>query len=225
MIILSIWKGFNRRIYVFSAYGDPPEVWQPPGDGIVVRPGVKFVQVPDKDGISSGGSSGGFGEKDESWGGSNMVNTLTQWSLCHWGQCFILFLWQSRTCFTWYVFSVLCLVIYLLQLPFKQASTIICFCLKVSFNGVCSRDKCSYVHHSSTDHCGFYYAFWVFLSWSKTFSLRRWQVSLSIIFFFDIYFPQLIGRYHYKVEEKNISSCKFYKTNVCIFMFLYSRLS
>ncbi|KAL8148420.1 CLP protease regulatory subunit CLPX1, mitochondrial isoform X1 [Apium graveolens] len=65
-------KGFNRRINISSAYGDPPEVWQPPGDGIVVRPGVKFVQVPDKEGGSSGGSSGGFGGKDESWGGSNM---------------------------------------------------------------------------------------------------------------------------------------------------------
>lgn len=69
-------KCFNRRINVSSAYGDPPEVWQPPGDGIVVRPGVKFVQVPDKDGISSGGSTGGFGGKDDSWGGSNMGNSF-----------------------------------------------------------------------------------------------------------------------------------------------------
>lgn len=68
-------KGFSRRISVSSAYGDPPEVWQPPGDGIVVRPGVKFVQVPDKDGGGSG-SSGGFGGKDESWGGSNMGNSF-----------------------------------------------------------------------------------------------------------------------------------------------------
>ncbi|KAK1399436.1 protein DEFECTIVE IN MERISTEM SILENCING 3-like [Heracleum sosnowskyi] len=69
-------KGFNRRINISSAYGSPPEVWQPPGDEIVVRPGVKFVQVPDKDGVSSGGSSGGFGGKDESWGGSNMGNSF-----------------------------------------------------------------------------------------------------------------------------------------------------
>lgn len=68
-------KSFNRRINVSSAYGDPPEVWQPPGDGIVVRPGVKFVQVPDKDGVGSG-SSGGFGGKDESWGGSSMGSSF-----------------------------------------------------------------------------------------------------------------------------------------------------
>lgn len=68
-------------------------------------------------------------------------------------------------------FSVLRPAISLLQLPFKQALTIICFCLKVSFNGVCSRDKCSYVHHSSTYYCGFYYAFRVYLGWPKTFFL------------------------------------------------------
>lgn len=140
---------------------------------------------------------------------NHMARKLTQWSLCHWGQCFILFLWQSRTCFTWCVFYVLHPVIFLLRLPFKQASIIICFYQKDSFNGVCSRDKCSYVHHSSTDYCGFYYAFRVFLGWPKTFSLCRWQVSLLIIFFFDMYFPQLIGRYHAKVEEKNSSSCNF----------------
>ncbi|KAL0304413.1 UNVERIFIED_CONTAM: CLP protease regulatory subunit CLPX1, mitochondrial [Sesamum radiatum] len=56
--------------------GDPPEVWQPPGaggDGIVVRPGVKFIQVTDGDG-SNAGSGGGFGpgQKDGCWGGSNL---------------------------------------------------------------------------------------------------------------------------------------------------------
>ncbi|KAL0318000.1 UNVERIFIED_CONTAM: CLP protease regulatory subunit CLPX1, mitochondrial [Sesamum angustifolium] len=38
----------KRKIENFSSQGDPPEVWQPPGaggDGIVVRPGVKFIQV------------------------------------------------------------------------------------------------------------------------------------------------------------------------------------
>nr|GMC62928.1 CLP protease regulatory subunit CLPX1, mitochondrial [Ipomoea batatas]GMC64738.1 CLP protease regulatory subunit CLPX1, mitochondrial [Ipomoea batatas] len=61
------------KIDISSSYGDPPEVWQPPGDGIVVRPGVKFVQVGEVDGPSSG-SGGGFGSgaKDGCWGGSNL---------------------------------------------------------------------------------------------------------------------------------------------------------
>ncbi|KAL2226953.1 CLP protease regulatory subunit CLPX1, mitochondrial [Sesamum indicum] len=66
----------KRKIENFSSQGDPPEVWQPPGaggDGIVVRPGVKFIQVTDGDG-SNAGSGGGFGpgQKDGCWGGSNL---------------------------------------------------------------------------------------------------------------------------------------------------------
>ncbi|KAG8381137.1 hypothetical protein BUALT_Bualt06G0091200 [Buddleja alternifolia] len=66
----------KRKIENYSSQGDPPEVWQPPGaggDGIVVRPGVKFNQVNDGDGSNSG-SGGGFGsgQKDECWGGSNL---------------------------------------------------------------------------------------------------------------------------------------------------------
>uniref|UniRef100_A0A5B7AJQ6 Putative CLP protease regulatory subunit X isoform 1 n=1 Tax=Davidia involucrata TaxID=16924 RepID=A0A5B7AJQ6_DAVIN len=68
--------GYNYNI--LSSYGDPPEVWQPPGDGIVVRPGVsggKLVRV-NEGGGGSAGSGGGFGSnsKDESWGGSNLGN-------------------------------------------------------------------------------------------------------------------------------------------------------
>ncbi|KAI9156591.1 hypothetical protein LWI28_009118 [Acer negundo] len=53
-----------------SSYGDPPEVWQPPGDGVAVRvsgPGQNLVR---------GGGSGGFGSgsKDGCWGGSNLGN-------------------------------------------------------------------------------------------------------------------------------------------------------
>lgn len=66
----------KKKIENFSSQGDPPEVWQPPGaggDGIMVRPGVKFIQVSDGDG-SKTGSGGGFGpgQKDGSWGGSNL---------------------------------------------------------------------------------------------------------------------------------------------------------
>ncbi|XP_070027168.1 CLP protease regulatory subunit CLPX1, mitochondrial-like isoform X1 [Nicotiana tabacum] len=55
--------------------GDPPEIWQPPGgEGIVVRPGVKFVQAGEGEGGPGPGSGGGFGSgsKDGSWGGSNL---------------------------------------------------------------------------------------------------------------------------------------------------------
>ncbi|KAL8550781.1 hypothetical protein ACS0TY_000020 [Phlomoides rotata] len=66
----------KRKIENLSSQGDPPEVWQPPGtggDGIVVRPGVKFIQAGDADG-PSGGSAGGYGggQKDGCWGGSNL---------------------------------------------------------------------------------------------------------------------------------------------------------
>ncbi|KAK2658727.1 hypothetical protein Ddye_005260 [Dipteronia dyeriana] len=64
-------KGVARSGGTFlSSYGDPPEVWQPPGDGVAVRvsgPGHNLVR---------GGGSGGFGSgsKDGCWGGSNLGN-------------------------------------------------------------------------------------------------------------------------------------------------------
>lgn len=63
----------KEKISMSSNYGEPPEIWQPPGEGIVVRPGVKFVQVGEGEGPGSG-SGGGFGSgsKDGSWGGSNL---------------------------------------------------------------------------------------------------------------------------------------------------------
>uniref|UniRef100_A0A5B7AG49 Putative CLP protease regulatory subunit X isoform 1 n=1 Tax=Davidia involucrata TaxID=16924 RepID=A0A5B7AG49_DAVIN len=77
--------GKNRRkpgyVYnIFSSYGDPPEVWQPPGDGIGVRPGVsgvKLVRANDGGGGSTG-SGGGFGSNSEDgcWGGSNLGNNF-----------------------------------------------------------------------------------------------------------------------------------------------------
>lgn len=65
----------KEKINMSSNYGEPPEIWQPPGEGIVVRPGVKFVQVGEGEVPGSGsGSGGGFGSgsKDGSWGGSNL---------------------------------------------------------------------------------------------------------------------------------------------------------
>lgn len=68
----------KRKISMSSSSnygGDPPEIWQPPGgEGIVVRPGVKFVQAGEGEGGPGPGSGGGFGSgsKDGSWGGSNL---------------------------------------------------------------------------------------------------------------------------------------------------------
>ncbi|KAI8030975.1 hypothetical protein LOK49_LG01G01729 [Camellia lanceoleosa] len=62
---------------ILNSYGEPPEIWQPPGDGIAVRPGVKLVRVSDGD-TASTGSGGGYGStsKDGSWGGSNLGNNF-----------------------------------------------------------------------------------------------------------------------------------------------------
>ncbi|XP_019200510.1 PREDICTED: CLP protease regulatory subunit CLPX1, mitochondrial-like isoform X2 [Ipomoea nil] len=60
----------KRKIDISSSYGEPPEVWQPPGDGVAVRPGVKLGQVDEGDGSNSG-SGGGF-DDDGCWGGSNL---------------------------------------------------------------------------------------------------------------------------------------------------------
>ncbi|XP_012439992.1 CLP protease regulatory subunit CLPX1, mitochondrial [Gossypium raimondii] len=69
---------------VLSSYGDPPEVWQPPGDGIAIRvSGVNLGRGGGGGGAGGGGgggggptagSGGGFGSdsKDGCWGGSNL---------------------------------------------------------------------------------------------------------------------------------------------------------
>ncbi|CAL5344148.1 unnamed protein product [Camellia sinensis] len=71
----------NRRksgqvFSILNSYGEPPEVWQPPGDGIAVRPGVKLVRANDGGGGGGGstGSGGGYGanSKDGCWGGLNL---------------------------------------------------------------------------------------------------------------------------------------------------------
>ncbi|GLT59787.1 hypothetical protein SLA2020_325870 [Shorea laevis] len=59
---------------VLSSYGDPPEVWQPPGDGIAIR--VNGVNLGRGGGGGGAGQSSGggnvSGSKDECWGGSNL---------------------------------------------------------------------------------------------------------------------------------------------------------
>ncbi|KAJ6373595.1 hypothetical protein OIU78_029301 [Salix suchowensis] len=53
-----------------SNYGDPPEVWQPPGDG------VAKMKVSDGGGNFKVWSSGGTGSKDGYWGGSNLGSSF-----------------------------------------------------------------------------------------------------------------------------------------------------
>lgn len=65
----------------WSSFGDPPEIWQQPGDGIVVQSPPSPPYPPNLKQIWSGGggggvsgSGGGFGLKDGCWGGSNLGN-------------------------------------------------------------------------------------------------------------------------------------------------------
>lgn len=59
-----------------GGFGDPPEVWQPPGDGIVPQPGFKMVPVSSGD--DSEASTGGFGSGsgDGNWGGSSLGHSF-----------------------------------------------------------------------------------------------------------------------------------------------------
>ncbi|XVF10076.1 hypothetical protein REPUB_Repub07fG0151900 [Reevesia pubescens] len=69
---------YSNNCTVLSSYGDPPEVWQPPGDGVAIR--VSGMNLGRRggggggDGGASQGSGGGFGpgSKDGCWGGSNL---------------------------------------------------------------------------------------------------------------------------------------------------------
>ncbi|KAF5731257.1 CLP protease regulatory subunit X isoform 3 [Tripterygium wilfordii] len=58
-----------------SSYGEPPEVWQPPGDVISVRMSDSGASLV-RERRTSTGSGGGFGSnsKDECWGGSTLAN-------------------------------------------------------------------------------------------------------------------------------------------------------
>ncbi|CAI9771995.1 unnamed protein product [Fraxinus pennsylvanica] len=60
----------KRKVENFSSKGDPPEVRQPPGmDGNVARPEVKFIQMSEGDGSSTGsGGRFGSGSKDGCFG-------------------------------------------------------------------------------------------------------------------------------------------------------------
>lgn len=87
-------QGFDRYKWklgsdsnVLRCIGDPPEMWQPPVDGVTVRPGVNSGRGGGGGSGGGGGAggassgSGGGGElgsnsKDEPWGGSNLANNF-----------------------------------------------------------------------------------------------------------------------------------------------------
>ncbi|KAF3788032.1 CLP protease regulatory subunit [Nymphaea thermarum] len=74
---LSFWESFR------SHGGDPPENWQPPGNGLAVQkppgppfpPGLNVVRASGTGGGGAGASGGSFGSKD-GWGGSNLGKNL-----------------------------------------------------------------------------------------------------------------------------------------------------
>jgi ATP-dependent Clp protease ATP-binding subunit ClpX len=87
----SFWETLRSR---GDSYGDPPEHWQPPGNGLAIPPAVALQSPPGPPyppninlirshlgsggggGDSSGGSAGGgFGSRD-GWGGSNLGKDL-----------------------------------------------------------------------------------------------------------------------------------------------------
>ncbi|KAF5206234.1 Atp-dependent clp protease atp-binding subunit clpx [Thalictrum thalictroides] len=66
----------DRNSYGFWSNGEPPEFWQPPGDGITVHtaaPDVNIVRGGGGGGANPGSGSGfGSNSKDGCWGGANM---------------------------------------------------------------------------------------------------------------------------------------------------------
>ncbi|KAL9225408.1 hypothetical protein vseg_001338 [Gypsophila vaccaria] len=71
-------KRFGGKIDVLRCSGDPPEVWQPPNDGVVVRSGVNSGRGGGGGGNGGGGipgsgsGGGGSGGKEGGWGGTSM---------------------------------------------------------------------------------------------------------------------------------------------------------
>ncbi|GAB4858484.1 hypothetical protein Ancab_009958 [Ancistrocladus abbreviatus] len=79
-------KKLGNDYNLLRCHGDPPEVWQPPGDGVMVRSGVNTGRGGG--GSGGGGGGGGYGvnsgsgsgsgsnSKDGCWGGSNLGNSF-----------------------------------------------------------------------------------------------------------------------------------------------------
>ncbi|PKI76380.1 hypothetical protein CRG98_003175, partial [Punica granatum] len=71
----SVTYGYDRNwsgnLGIVSSYGDPPEVWQPPGGGVTVRLGDSRTNPGKLGGGGSGGGGFDSSSKEGSWGGSN----------------------------------------------------------------------------------------------------------------------------------------------------------
>lgn len=70
-------SGVGSSVVILSSQGDPPDLWQPPGDGVSVRVNGSSVNLG-RGGGGGGSSPGGPGNgtgsnsKEDCWGGSNL---------------------------------------------------------------------------------------------------------------------------------------------------------
>lgn len=70
-------NGVGSSVVMLSSQGDPPDLWQPPGDGVSVRVNGSSVNLG-RGGGGGGSSPGGPGNgtgsnsKEDCWGGSNL---------------------------------------------------------------------------------------------------------------------------------------------------------
>ncbi|CAN8244452.1 unnamed protein product [Cochlearia groenlandica] len=64
-------RGYATGLAVMSSQGDPPDLWQPPGDGVSVRVNGSNVNLG-RGGGSSAGTGTGTNPKEDCWGGSNL---------------------------------------------------------------------------------------------------------------------------------------------------------
>ncbi|XP_010442896.1 PREDICTED: CLP protease regulatory subunit CLPX1, mitochondrial isoform X1 [Camelina sativa] len=68
----------SSSVVILSSQGDPPDLWQPPGDGVSVRVNGSSVNLGRGGGGGGGSPGGGPGDgtgsnsKEDSWGGSNL---------------------------------------------------------------------------------------------------------------------------------------------------------
>lgn len=59
-------------VVMLSSQGDPPDLWQPPGDGVSVRVNGSSVNMGRGGGGGGPGNGTGSNSKEDCWGGSNL---------------------------------------------------------------------------------------------------------------------------------------------------------
>ncbi|GAV66194.1 AAA_2 domain-containing protein/ClpB_D2-small domain-containing protein [Cephalotus follicularis] len=69
-------SGSSGGCGVLSSYGDPPEVWQPPGDGVAVRVSSPSANLGHGGGGSGSGVGSGSNPRDGWWGGLNFDHSF-----------------------------------------------------------------------------------------------------------------------------------------------------